>query len=99
MLVERNRILTETIIRLMRRGAVPTLKKVIGKVHEADLPAVFPSLSASNQRKLFQLIDDPEKKGFVISELDEDITLPIIDGLPLEDLVGILEYAEFMLMF
>jgi magnesium transporter len=92
MLVERNRILTETIIRLMRRGAVPRLKKVISKVRAADLPAVFPSLSFSNQRKLFQLIDDPEKKGFVISELDEDITQEIIDNLPLEDLVGILEF-------
>lgn len=92
MLVERNRILTETITRLMRRGAVPSLKKVISKVRAADLPAVFPSLSASNQRKLFQFIDDPEKKGFVISELDEDITFEIIDNLALEDLVKILEY-------
>jgi magnesium transporter len=91
MLVERNRILTETIKRLMRRGADARLKKIIDKVHAADLPAVFPSLSASNQRKLFQLIEDPEKKGFVISELDEDIIHEIIEGLPLEDLVGIVE--------
>jgi len=91
MLVERNRILTETIKRLMRRGADVRLKKITDKVHAADLSAVFPSLSASNQRKLFQLIEDPEKKGFVISELDEDIIHEIIEGLELEDLVGIIE--------
>ena len=83
MLVERNRILTETIKRLLRRGADIRLKKITGKVHAADLSTVFPSLSASNQRKFFQLIEDPEKKGFVISELDEDIIHEIIETLPL----------------
>jgi len=91
MLVERNRILTETINRLMRRGSTTRLSKIIGKVHAADLPAVFPSLSVSNQRKLFQLISDPEKKGFVISELDEDIGLDIIEGLSIEELAEIVE--------
>ncbi|MBC2717506.1 MAG: magnesium transporter [Desulfobacteraceae bacterium] len=91
MLVERNRILTETIIRLMRRGSTARLSKIISKVHAADLPAVFLSLSVSNQRKLFQLIHEPEKKGFVISELDEDISLDIIEGLSLEELAGIIE--------
>ena len=91
MLIERNRILTETIKRLMRRGATARLSKIISKVHEADLPAVFPSLSASNQRKLFQLIHDPEKKGYVVSELDEDIGLNLIESLPLEEIAEIIE--------
>lgn len=75
----------------MRRGSEARLAKIISKVHEADLPAVFPSLSVSNQRKLFQLIHDPEKKGFVISELDEDIGLNIIESLSLEELAEIIE--------
>ncbi len=91
MLIERNRVLTETIKRLMRRGATARLAKIISKVHEADLPAVFPSLSASNQRKLFQLIHDPEKKGYVVSELDEDIGLHIIESLPIEELAEIID--------
>ncbi len=91
MLVERNRILTETIKRLLRRGADTRLTKITSKVHAADLSTVFQSLSASNQRKLFQLIEDPEKKGFVISELDEDIIHEIIETLPLENLVEIVE--------
>lgn len=91
MLVERNRILTETIKRLMRRGSTARLAKIIRKVHAADLPSVFSSLSVSNQRKLFQLIHDPEKKGFVISELDEDISLNIIECLSLEELAEIIE--------
>ncbi|MCD6585745.1 MAG: magnesium transporter [Desulfobacteraceae bacterium] len=91
MLVERNRILTETIKRLMRRGSTARLEKIIRKVHAADLPSVFPSLSVSNQRKLFQLIHDAGKKAFAISELDEDISLNIIESLSLEELAEIMD--------
>jgi magnesium transporter len=91
MLVERNRILAETIKRLMRRGATARLPKIISKVHAADLPEVFPSLSVTNQQKLFQLIHDPEKKALVISELDEDISLNIIESLSLEELAEIMD--------
>lgn len=91
MALERNRILIETINRLIRRGATDRLKKIIGKVHEADLPPVFRSLSASSQHKLFFLIDDPEKKGYVLSELDEDTAIDIIEDLSVAQLVEILE--------
>jgi magnesium transporter len=91
MLSERSRILIETITRLLHRGANDRLKKVIGKAHEADLIPVFRSLSLSNQCKLFNLIDDPEIKGYVISELDEDIIHAIIEDLPIEELVHIMD--------
>ncbi|MFZ2630748.1 MAG: magnesium transporter [Desulfosalsimonadaceae bacterium] len=77
--------------RLLRRGSSARLAKIISKVHVADLAGVFPSLSGSNQRKLFQMIDDPEKKAFVISELDEDISLNIIDLLTIDELAEIID--------
>ncbi len=91
MALERNRILIETINRLLRRGASDRLKKIIGKVHEADLAPVFRSLSAPNQHKFFFLIDDPNKKGYVLSELDEDTAADIIKELSVAQLVEILE--------
>jgi magnesium transporter len=92
MLSERNKILIETIKRLLRRGSYTRLKKIISKIHAADLSAVFPSLSAYNQRNLFKLIDDQEKRGIILSELDEDIILTLIDDLSVDELVKILEY-------
>ncbi len=92
MLSERNKILIETIKRLLRRGSEARLKKIISKIHAADLSAVFPSLSAYNQRNLFKLIDDQEKRGVILSELDEDIILTLIDDLSADELVKILEY-------
>lgn len=87
----RHYILIETIKRLLRRGSYARLKKIISKVHAADLSTIFPSLSVSNQRKLFSLVEDLEQKGIVLSELDEDIVLAIIENLSLDEIAAIIE--------
>ncbi len=92
MLTERNKILIETLKRLLRRGSYSRLEKIIAKIHAADLSAVFPSLSAHNQRELFHLIESREKRGIILSELDEDIVLTIIEELSVEELMEILAY-------
>ncbi len=89
---DRDKILVESIKRLLRRGAVAHLLKIVNKTHTSDLSAVFHSLSLSNQRKLFDLIEDIEKKGELFSELDEDIFLNLIEGMDLDHVVEILDH-------
>jgi magnesium transporter len=88
---DRNRILVESIKRLLRRGAASHLGKIVNKTHAADLSVVFRSLSLSQQRKLFSLITDVEQKGILFSELDEDTFQDLIEGMKIEDIVRILE--------
>jgi magnesium transporter len=88
---DRNKILVESIKRLLRRGAVTHLRKIANKTHAADLSAVFRTLSFSNQRKLFDLIEDIEQKGVLFSDLDEDSLQNFIEGMELDDIVVILE--------
>ena len=88
---DRNRILVESIKRLLRRGATSHLAKIVNKTHAADLSVVFRSLSLAQQRKLFSLIGDVEQKGILFSELDEDTFQDLIDDMKIEDLVRILE--------
>ena len=83
------RLLADTIKRLMRRKANTALKKIVAKTHAADLSLVFYSLSNSDQRKLFDMIDDVEQKGILFSELDEDLFLSLAKNIPIEDLVVI----------
>jgi magnesium transporter len=92
MLSERNKILIETVKRLLRRRSYSRLKKILSKIHAADLSTVFPSLSVQQQRELFNLIEDREKQGIVLSELDEDIILSLVEDASADDLVSILEY-------
>lgn len=91
MTTDRNRILVESIKRLLRRGASSHLGKIVNKTHAADLSVVFRSLSLAQQRKLFSLISDVEQKGILFAELDEDTFQDLIDDMKVEDIVRILE--------
>ncbi len=91
MATDRNKILVESIKRLLRRGATSHLSKIVNKTHAADLSLVFHSLSLAQQRKLFGLIADVEQKGILLSKLDEDTFQDLIEGMRVEDIVRILE--------
>ncbi|RLC01460.1 MAG: magnesium transporter [Deltaproteobacteria bacterium] len=91
MQTDRNKILIESIKRLLRREAVSHLRKIVNKTHAADLSVVFRSLSLSSQHQLFDMITDTHQKGVLFSELDEDTFLNFIEGIDLDDIVEILE--------
>jgi len=91
MLSERNKILVDSIKRLLRRQASIHLRKIVNKTHAADLSVVFRSLSLYDQHKLFEMIEDIQQKGILFSELDEVAFLALSDGLDLDELVEILE--------
>ncbi|MDL1967475.1 MAG: magnesium transporter [Deltaproteobacteria bacterium] len=91
MLSERNKILVESIKRLLRRDATTHLRKIVDKTHAADMSVVFRSLSLLNQHKLFNMIKDAQQKGALFSELDEDIFSSFIEDMDLDELVEILE--------
>jgi magnesium transporter len=88
---DRIRVLTESIKRLLRRGANSHLGNIINKTHAADLSVVFRSLTLAQQQKLFNLIKDIEHKGILFSELDEDTFLDLIEEISIEEIVTILE--------
>jgi len=91
MQTDRNKILVESIKRLLRRGATTHLGNIVNKTHAADLSVVFHSLSLMQQRKLFDMITDIEQKGILFSELDEDTFFDLIEEMKLEDIAEILE--------
>ena len=88
---DRHKILVDSIKRLLRRGAISHLLNIVNKTHAADLSTVFPSLSLSDQHKLFEMIKDTEQKGVLFSELEEDIFLSFAEGMPEDEIVEILE--------
>ncbi|MFC1859439.1 magnesium transporter [Thermodesulfobacteriota bacterium] len=85
------KILFDSIRRLLRRGATTHLRKIVNKTHAADISAVFRSLSLTDQRLLFEMIEEISEKGVLFSELDEDTFLDLIEDMDVNDLVEILE--------
>ncbi|OIN95239.1 MAG: magnesium transporter [Deltaproteobacteria bacterium CG1_02_45_11] len=92
MLSDPSKILIESIKRLLRRNATIHLSKIVNKTHAADLSLVFRSLSLSDQRKLFDMIEDSEQRGIIFSELDEHSFLDLVAGMELDDIVEVLEH-------
>ncbi len=87
---DHNKILMDSIKRLLRRGAYSRLSKIVNKTHAADLSAVFGSLTLTEQRKLFDMIEDIEQKGILFSELDEDTLVDFVEEMSIDELVEIL---------
>lgn len=89
--MDRQRVLVESIKRLLRRNAIPHLSKIVNKAHVADLTSAFRTLSISNQCRLFNLIESVEQKGILFSALDSDTFLDILEGMAVQDVVEIFE--------
>ncbi len=88
---DRQKILNVSIKRLLRRGASSRLNKIINKTHGADLSILFRELPLQDQQLLFDMIEDVEQKGILLSELDEDILVDLVDELSPEAVVATLE--------
>ncbi len=91
MAADRNKILSDSIKRLLRRDASMHLRKIVNKAHAADLSVVFRGLSVVQQRRVFDLIKTPEQKGLLLSELDDDLFQDLITDRPLVEIVEIFE--------
>ena len=89
--IDSNKILSDSVRRLLRRGATSHLAKIVNKTHGADLSVLFRSLSLAQQHKLFDMITDIEQKGIIFSELEEDTFQDLIEEMPVEAIVEILE--------
>lgn len=88
---DRQKILTVSVKRLLRRSAGSRLRKIVNKTHGADLSILFRDLPLQDQRLLFDMIEDVEQKGVLFSELDEDLFVELIDGMDPDAVVTILE--------
>jgi magnesium transporter len=92
MIVDRTRLLSKNIKKLLRRGATDNLHNIINKTHTADLAGVFQFLSLSEQKAFFNLFDKVEQKAMLFSELEHEILLSLIESEPAEKVAEILEW-------
>lgn len=88
---DRHSILVESIKRLLRRNAVPHLKKIVRKTHAADLAYAFRYVSLADQKRLFSMMTDVEQQGLLLSELEQTVFLEFIREMPVDDIVRILD--------
>ena len=81
----------DTLRRLLNRNATASLRKIVNKTHPADLARAFHSLSHAQQATLFNIIDDREKQGMLITKIDTDDLQAIVESTDKEMFISILE--------
>src|SRR6266545_231982 len=66
-------IVLQSVQKLLRRGAITNLSKMLGRMHPADVAKVVTHLSSPKEkREVFELVRGEGKRGQVLSELDGD---------------------------
>ncbi len=81
MLSPRLQVLTNTVTRLLRRGAKEALTKIMRKYRPEDLAVAFLHLTPAERIELFAACPDDEYRANLLSEMEVDIAAEIVQKL------------------
>ncbi len=88
-------ILLDSVERLLRRGAVTNLTRMLGRLHPADIAKVITHISSpKDKRTTFELVRGEKQRGLVLSELDADSITAVLVDLQAPDLAWLLKDQE-----
>ncbi|MDP6339358.1 MAG: magnesium transporter [Candidatus Marinimicrobia bacterium] len=87
-------VLRDTFRRLLRRHAKTNIVKLINKTHPADMALIFRYFNDNEQDTIFTLMNPAEETVEFLSELDESITIRLLEQEAPERMAFILEEAS-----
>jgi len=78
--------------RLLRRGAITNLTKMLGKMHPADIAKIIVHLSSPKEKRtVFELVKGEGHRGEVLSELDADSIQQVLADVAAPDIAWLLK--------
>lgn len=78
--------------RLLRRGAITNLGKMLGRMHPADIAKVIAHLSSPKEKRtVFELVRGEAMRGQVLSELDTGSIEQLLVDIPPADVAWLLK--------
>ena len=83
--------LLESIRKLTRRGAYQNVRKILEKLHAADVAYLFQYLNEGEQHKIFGLIADSEMASEILSQVDSPTSARILTRVEREKAAEILQ--------
>lgn len=87
-------LLRDTFRRLLRRHANSNIIKLIGKTHPADMALIYRYFNEEEQDTIFAMMPPSEESVEFLSELDESITVRLLDQITPQRMATILEEAS-----
>src|SRR6185295_9826549 len=94
--VDRGRTKSDIVLlsvqRLLHRGAITNLAKMLGRMHQDDIAQVITHLSSPKEkREVFELVRGEAKRGQVLSELDSDSINQVLADLLHSDIAWLIK--------
>ena len=78
--------------RLLRRGAITNLVKMLGRMHPADIAKVIEHLSSPKEKRtVFELVRGEAQRGQVLSELDAENINHVLADMSSADVAALLK--------
>ena len=87
-------LLRDTFRRLLRRHANSNIIKLIGKTHPADMALIYRYFNDEEQDTIFAMMPPSEESVEFLSELDESITVRLLDQVTPQRMATILDEAS-----
>ena len=87
-------LLRDTFRRLLRRHAKTNIIKLIEKTHPADMALIFRYFNDVEQDTIFTMMKPSEETVEFLNELDESITIRIVENETPDRIASILEKAS-----
>ena len=87
-------IIHTTIHKLVRRGAFQRVSNMLLKYHAADIAEFFRNLRFQDRKICLDLVDDLNKRAEVVSELDEEIKIQLLESMTINTLVDLLSHMS-----
>ena len=87
-------ILRDTFRRLLRRRAKTNIIKLIDKTHPADLALLFRYFNENEQDEIFNDLKPSADTAEFLNELDESISIRLLENESPERIAQVLEYAS-----
>lgn len=85
-------VVQESFRRLLRRGAITNLIKMLGRMHPADIARVIQHLSLGKEKRtVFELVKGEPQRGQVLSELDATSIQELMTDLAATDAAWLLK--------
>ena len=86
--------LIDSIRKLSRRGADQNVRKILEKLHAADVAYIFRYFNDSEQLKIFRLIEDTDVASEILSQLDTPTGVGILTRIERELAAEVLQAME-----
>ncbi|PLX44915.1 MAG: magnesium transporter, partial [Deltaproteobacteria bacterium] len=90
MLDSRVKLRLEAMRRLMRKGAVANLRRIVERTHAADLAAIYGDMNDLEQGRFFQVLKQSDLVGEVIAHMDPVNQQELVEVLSPEEVAHII---------